>query len=89
MAAMIDLTNQDIEDMAKPGRGLKERTIKDRARDIGYFSDFAAKKTETSFGDMVKTPEGRKQFTDIFMEFFYTRRVDKNTSSFSYWFCFC
>ena len=70
MAAMIDLTDQDIEDMAKPGGGLKERTIKDRARDFGYFSDFAAKKTETNFGDMVKTLEGRKQFTVIFMEFF-------------------
>ena len=79
MAAMVDLTDQDIEDMAKPGGGLKERTIKDRARDFGYFLDFAAKKTETGFGDMVKTPKGCEQFTDIFIEFFYTRRVDKNT----------
>ena len=76
---MVDLTDKDIEDMAKPGGGLKERTIKDRVRDFSYFANFAAKKTETSFGDMMKTPEGCEQFTDIFMEFFYTRRVDNNT----------
>ena len=45
MAAMVDLTDKDIEDMAKPGGGLKERTIKDRARDFSYFANFAAKKT--------------------------------------------
>ena len=43
LAATIDLTDQDIEDMAKPGGGQKERTIKDRTRDFGYFSNFAAK----------------------------------------------
>ena len=79
MAAMADLTEEDIEEMEKPGGGLKERTINDRARDFGYFSNFAAEKTETSIGDMVKSPEGCEQFTNIFIEFFYTRRVEKNT----------
>ena len=79
IAAMVDLTEEDIEEMEKPGGGLKERTIKDRARDFGYFSNFAAEKTETSIGDMVKSPEGCEQFTNIFIEFFYTRRVEKNT----------